>query len=103
MANAAFSTLEAVDVTVVDFGPDGTTPDTVEALTVANSAPSIVSAAVNPANNRVVVISGANAGSATVTISAPGVTTPLQVVCTVSPPPNLSKIELVSISAPRPK
>lgn len=100
----AFPIGNYVLVDVVDYDNDGVTPDTTEALTVTSALPGVATAVVNPGNPRQVRITGVAAGSTTVTVTAPGVPAPnaLAIMVTVSPLPNLSKIEATTHQGPFP-
>ncbi len=94
-------------IPVIDYGPDGVTPDTVEAISVSSSQPGFASAVVDPADHRLVKVTGLLAGTTVITIGAPGVpagAAQLVVTVTVTPPPNYSKIEIgpPGISTPQP-
>jgi hypothetical protein len=91
-------------VNVTDFGPDGVTPDTTEALQLTNNNTLVASAAVNPTNNRQVLITGVGAGPGSIKVTAPGVPigSELTVTFTVVEAPNLSYVQYDSsaIAAP---
>ena len=100
----AFPVNTYVLVNVIDYDDNGTTPDTTESLAITNNTPAIVRAVVNPGNPRQVKITGLAAGSASVSVSAPGVP-PLNVLnlaVTVSAAPNLSRIDMGTIEGPFP-
>lgn len=86
---------------VAVFQQDGVTPDVTTPLQVASTAPNFATAAVDPGNNRAVVVTAANAvGLANITVGVPGTPNPLQVPVTVTAVPNLSRVEFVSADPP---
>lgn len=94
---------QSINVDVLDLDSDGTTPDVTETLTLQTTNSAVCGATVDPTNNRRVKITGVGAGTANVTVSAPGVpgagllTIPVVVAAA---PVNLSRIDFVSASAP---
>lgn len=86
---------------VAAFAIDGVTPDVTSPLVVSTTAPSFAAAAVDPGNNRAVIVTAANAvGLANIMIGVAGTPNPLQVPVTVTAVPNLSRVEFVSADAP---
>lgn len=91
-------------VHVAVFMPDGVTPDNSTPLTVSSSSTPVCGAAVDPNNNRAVVLTANSvAGSANITVSIPGTSNPLTIPVTTTPPPNMSRVEYVSSDPPVPK
>jgi hypothetical protein len=91
-------------VNVTDYDADGTTPDTTEALTVTSNNNLVVTAVVNPGNNRQVKITGVGAGATQVVVSAPNVpvANALTIPMTVTAVVNASWIEFNGVQGPFP-
>lgn len=91
-------------VDVIDYDTDGVTVDSVEALTVTGTFPTIATAALVVGNPRQIKITGLQAGAMSVTVSAPGVPagSALTLACTVTAAPNLARIDLGTVHGPFP-
>lgn len=98
----AFPAGKYVIFEVIDYDTDGVTPDVTELLTVTGTFPAIATVALVPGDLRKIKVTGVAAGNMSITVSAPGVPSnaALVVSCTITTPPNLSRIEIGAVEAP---